>query len=128
MSSNSDENNNRMMKINNQPSYFKNKQEVEVEFKRKVKDEEVNQDKMMMIKSQEKMKKRRANNKSKVSRDSESQLLPSTLLPSPALPSPPFDSFPPGYGREPRNVPSGHLGRTPGQETWAEPAGLMSRQ
>ena len=44
MSSNSDENNNRMMKINNQPSYFKNKQEVEVEFKRKVKDEEVNQD------------------------------------------------------------------------------------
>ena len=115
MSSNSDENNNRMMKINNQPSYFKNKQEVEVEFKRKVKDEEVNQDKMMMIKSQEKMKKRRANNKSKVSNDSESQLLPSPPLPSPALPSPPFDSFPPGYGREPRNVPSGHLGRRPGQ-------------
>ena len=37
MSSNSDENNNRMMKINNQPIYFKNKQEVEVEFKEKSK-------------------------------------------------------------------------------------------
>ena len=115
MSSNSDENNNRMMKINNQPSYFKNKQEVEVKFKRKVKDEEVNQEKMMMIKSQEKMKKRRANNKSKVSRDSESQLLPSPPLPSPALPSPPFDSFPPGYGQEPRKVSSGGLE----QDTWA---------
>ena len=42
-----------MMKINKQPSYFKNKQEGEVEFK-EVKDEEVNQDKMMMIKSQKK--------------------------------------------------------------------------
>ena len=47
MSSNSDENNNRMMKINNQPSYFKNKQEGAVEFK-EVKDKEVNQDKTMM--------------------------------------------------------------------------------
>ena len=55
MSSNSDENNNRMMKINNQPSYFKNKQEGAVVFK-EVKDEEVNQDKMMMKKSQGKMK------------------------------------------------------------------------
>ena len=36
------------------PSYSKNKQEVKVEFKRKVKDDEVNQDKMMMIKSQKK--------------------------------------------------------------------------
>ena len=42
-----------MMKINKQSIYFKNKQEVEVEFK-EVKDEELNQDKMMMIKSQKK--------------------------------------------------------------------------
>ena len=65
MSSNSDENNNRMMKINNQPSYFKNKQEVEVEFKRKVKDEEVNQDKIMMTMNKkmfQKIKKIKMNN------------------------------------------------------------------
>ena len=65
MSSNSDENNNRMMKINNQPSYFKNKQEIEVEFKRKVKDEEVNQDKIMITMNKkmfQKIKKIKMNN------------------------------------------------------------------
>ena len=120
MSSNSDENNNRMMKINNQPSYFKNKQEVEVEFKRKVKDEEVNQDKMMMIKSQEKMKNRRANNKSKVSRDSESQLLPSTHLPSPPIPSTPSL---PDTGENRGTCHQVAWSSRPGQETWENQLG-----
>ena len=53
-----------MMKINNQPSYFKNKQEGAVVFK-EVKDEEVNQDKIMMTMNKkmfQKIKKIKMNN------------------------------------------------------------------
>ena len=70
---------------------------------------------MMMIKSQEKMKNRRANNKSKVSRDSESQYLPSPPLPSLRL-------LPSGIRArtEERAI------RTPGQDTWAGDLGRAS--
>ena len=53
------------MKINKQQSYFKNKQEVEVEFKRKVKGEEVNQEKIMIAMNKkifQKIKKIKMNN------------------------------------------------------------------
>ena len=69
------------------------------------------------------MKNRRANNKSKVSRDSESRLLPSTPLPSPPIPSTPSL---PDTGENRGTCHQVAWSRTPGQDTWAGDLGRAS--